>query len=557
MKRFKYILLLGFIIIAFSCEKDLLDKKPLDKFSELDVWTNVDLAQAYMNNVYSDALGLYYGQTTDDWTDNVMLSDFGLAYNSMYGSLQDFYVQAGVFTSEKNLGWNQYSKIRKCNLAIEKLTGNENILESSRIKMIAEAKMMRAMIYFWMARRFGGLMIVDKVLTPDDELQLSRSSERDTYDFIIKDIEEATVDLPATAPQGQLTKDAAYAFLSRVALQIGDYDKVIEAADKVEEGSAVLDDYFNVCKSFGSILSSPEVILSFAREKQYNSMTQTYHQRMLPGLDNGVLAPGAQPLLNDFFTGWLQLYPPQELVDAYLFIDGDKAIQKKGVDFIGQPSHLMWQNRDARFETSIVHDSSMFFNSMVTTRSGGNMNISSRPSAPGQSPYSGYVYRKFIFEDETPDNSYPMNFALPIIRLGEVYLNKAEAYYRKGNLLKAVEYTNKTRTRHGELPPLNEGISSSEFYKYYKIERRVELMYEDDRYWSLIRWAKADNASAIPELEGVLHVIDIAADGTVADIKPWPHIAYSMVFEFPKRLYFPVPITEIRNNPNLNQNPGW
>jgi tetratricopeptide (TPR) repeat protein len=557
MKKYRQILVIVFLILSVSCEKDLLDKKPLDKFSEIDVWSNVDLAKTYMNNVYANSLILYYGETSDDYTDNVMLSDFGLVFNGMYGAREDGFVQAGVFTNERDLGWNQYSKIRACNLAIEKLTGNENILESSRKLMIAEAKMLRAMTYFWMARRFGGLMIVDKVLTPDDELKLSRSTERATYDFIIKDIEDAAPDLPTTAAPGRLSKNAAYAFLTRVALQIGDYDKVISAADNVEKGPSTLDTYFNVCKKFSTILSSPEVLLSFARDNKYNSMTQTYNQRMLPGLNSDVLAPGASPKLNDVFTGWLQLYPPQELVDAYLFIKGDQAIQKKGTEFIGGPASLMWKNRDARFELSIVRDSSMFFHSLVTTRMGGNMNRFSRPGAPGQSPFSGYVYRKFIFEDETADNSYPMDWALPLLRLGEVYLNKAEAYYRKGELSKAIEYTNKTRTVHGKLPPISTGASATDFYKFYRIERRVELMYENDRHWSLIRWAKADKATSIPELEGVLHAIDIAADGTVTAIIPWPHIAYIMMFEYPKRLYFPMPITEMRNNPNLSQNPGW
>lgn len=557
MKKFN-ILLIIFLVTTISCQEDLLDKQPLDRFSESNVWTSVDLAGAFINNIYTDALGLYYGETSDDWTDNVMLSDFGLTTNSMFGSSPHFFVQAGVFTSERDLGWNKFAAIRKCNLAIEKLTDNENIAASSRVLMIAEAKMMRAMIYYWMARRFGGLMIVDKVLTPGDDFLLSRSTEQQTYDFIISDIEQAAEDLPATAvPHGRLSKNAAYAFLTKVALQIGDYDKVIEAADKVEEGSATLDDYFNVSKGFTQILNSPEVLLSYARDSKYNSMTQTLHQRLLPGLNAGVLAPGAQPTLNDNFTGWLQLYPTQELVDAYLFAEGGEAVQKKGVEFIGEPAKLMWKDRDARFDLSIVHDSSMFFHSMVTTRKGGNMHRASRPDAPGQSPFSGYVFRKFVFENETPDNSIPMNYALPLLRLGEVYLNKAEAYYRKGNLPLAIEYMNKTRTRHGELPALSSGVSEDEFFNFYKLERQVELLFENDRYWSLIRWAKEDNASSIPELEGVLHAIDIEADGTVANVIQWPHIAYSMIFEYPKRLYFPVPITEIRNNPKLTQNPGW
>lgn len=132
----------------------------------------------------------------------------------------------------------------------------------------------------------------------------------------------------------------------------------------------------------------------------------------------------------------------------------------------------------------------------------------------------------------------------------------AEAYGRKGNIPKAIEYMNKTRTTHGGLPELPAGSSEIDFWKYYKIERRVEMAQEDDRYWSLIRWAKAENATGIPELNGYkLHGLDMQFDGLVNVIEsPW---AVTMNFEYPKRLYFPVPDSEIRQNENLTQNTDW
>jgi hypothetical protein len=84
----------------------------------------------------------------------------------------------------------------------------------------------------------------------------------------------------------------------------------------------------------------------------------------------------------------------------------------------------------------------------------------------------------------------------------------------------------------------------------------VELVYENDRYWSLLRWAKADNASSIPELTGQYHSLDIKKDGLVY-IVPWFHITGSLTFDWPKRKYFPVPDAEILNNTNLTQNPNW
>ncbi len=556
MKEYIKILMIILLIGFYSCDQNLLDTRPLDKFAEEDVWSDVNLSRAFLNNIYDDVLGMYFYDITDDWTDNVMMSEFGMAANSLPRGGLLSYVKAGVFTSAQDVGWNQFAKIRKCNLAIEKLTGNESILEPDRKIMIAEAKMLRAMTYYWLAQRFGGCIIVDKVLTPEDELQLSRSSETETYDFIINDLEEAAIDLPESADQGRLTKYAADAFLSRVALQDGRYDKVIQACNEVENGPFVLDDYYNICKDYSTIISSPEVILSMEREQTHNTFGQTLHQRFLPGISNSSLDPNVPTRLGDAgFGGWLALFPPQELVDDYLFVEGNNTEQHRGEEFIGEHPGLMWPDRDARFEISIVHDSSVWFNQLVTIRKGGNAFAGAWPAVPSQQTYSGYYFRKFTFENETQGYPTPCNYALPLLRLGEVYLNKAEAYYRKGDLDLAIEYTNKTRTEHGKLPPIM-NVSSDEFYKNYKIERRIDLLYENDRYWSLLRWAKVENASSIPELEGQYHCLVIGTDGLV-DIQPWVHLSYSMVFEYPKRKYFPIPDAEVLNNPNLTQNPGW
>lgn len=65
--------------------------------------------------------------------------------------------------------------------------------------LIAQAKMQRAMIYFSRARLFGKLMIVDRVLDPEEKMELPRTETiKDTYDFILKDLQDAAVNLPVS-----------------------------------------------------------------------------------------------------------------------------------------------------------------------------------------------------------------------------------------------------------------------------------------------------------------------------------------------------------------------
>jgi len=550
MKKYLiYILIFGGIVFT-SCKDDLLDKGPLDTYSETAVWSDANLAQAFIYNTYATCVGQWvetYSPWSDDWTDNIICNSDNSARN----------VQAGAFTNTSDFGWNRFSYIRRCNLAIEKLANNDNIPESTCKLLSAEARMMRAMIYFWQARRFGGLMLVDKVLTQDDDLKLSRSSEEETYNFIISDIETAIPDLPLTTDAGRLTKGAGYAFLTRVALQAGKYDKVISAADSVEAlGLYTLDTYSNMFNNFDNTVASPEIILLYYRDEDHTTFYNTRMFGCVPNVANGAkLNADAIPQLNDEFPGWPQRWPSQELVDDYLFKDGSTAVQKKGSEFVGQLPYLMWQNRDDRFEVSIVRDSSKFNNSIVTLRRGGNMHWTSNPLSTWGMPKSGYIVRKWMYEPNYMFYNYPIDWAAPLLRLGEVYLNKAEAYYRLGSLAEAIEYTNKTRTIHGGLPEIPASTSAADFYNLYKIERRVELFAEDDRYWSLIRWARADDASSIPELDGYkLHALDIT-DGKVQIEES--EFTVTMSFEYPKRLFFPVPYSEVTANPNLTQNPGW
>jgi starch-binding outer membrane protein, SusD/RagB family len=106
-----------------------------------------------------------------------------------------------------------------------------------------------------------------------------------------------------------------------------------------------------------------------------------------------------------------------------------------------------------------------------------------------------------------------------LMRLGEMYLNKAEAYLLKGNIQLAIENMNITRVKHGELPP-SEAATEEMAWRDYKRERRVEMALENDIYWSYLRWGKyggfANEGKApgdvIIDLNKPVHKIQISKD---------------------------------------------
>lgn len=547
MKKFFYILIAASLVFS-ACNDDLLDKQPLDQFSEIAVWSDGNIAQGFVFDIYKSVVkNLYANQRNDGYTDNEITQDNG-TYNAL---------QFGTMDNGWDMGWSQYGNIRKCNLAIDKLTENKFIESSTRDKLLGETYMLRAMIYANMAKKFGGVMLVDKVLTPEDEMKLPRATEAETYALIESDIERAIPLLPAAAPKARLTKAAAYAFMTEVGLYSKSYDKAIAAADELEKLTYSLDkDYSNMFASYAGTTTSPEVIFLFSSG---NESTIYIDSRMFwnyPNVENGAkLDANAVPQLRDAFLCWPNSWPSQELVDAYLVKENGQAVQKTWQEFQGNPARLMWKNRDDRFEKSIVRDSSVFKNSTLTFRKGGNMHWTSNPLSTWGMPKSGYMFRKWAYEQDFVYWDNKLTWAEPIIRLGRVFLNKAEAYGRKGNIAKAVEYMNKTRTVHGGLPELTT-TDAQTFWRYYKIERRVELVQEDDRYWSLIRWAKAENATNIPELNGYkLHGLDMEFNGIVNVVESsWTS---HLRCELPKRFYFPIPNAQIKANTNLKQNPGW
>ena len=547
MRKIFYIIFVGAMILV-SCSDKILDKKPLDKFSELDVWSDGNLADGFILDIYGSVIrDMYSMQCTDGYTDNEITQDNG-TFNAL---------QFGTIDKGMDMGWNQYAKIRKCNLAIEKLTGNTSIVPQKCNVLIGEARLMRAMIYFDMVKKFGGVMLVDKVLTPTDNMDIQRTPEAEVNTYISTEIQEAIKLLPVSAPLGRLTKAVGYAFLTDMALNQGSYDTVISAADELEKLGFTLDgNYSNMFNSYTGTTTSPEVIFVYASGKETNIYVNTRMFWNYPNVENGAkLNADAVPQLSDAFLCWPTDWPAQELVDAYLVKEGGDAVQHKFTDFVGKPSRQVWLNRDARFEQTIVRDSAKFKNSTLTFRRGGNMHWTSNPLSTWGMPKSGYIFRKWAYEFDFVYWNNMVTWAEPLFRLGKVYLNKAEAYGRKGNIAKAVEYMNKTRVTHGLLPALAAG-GATEFWKYYKIERRVELVQENDRYWSLIRWAKAEKATTIPELDGYkLHGLDMAFNGVFKVVEC--EFTNMLKFEMPKRLYFPVPDSQIKANSKLTQNPGW
>lgn len=577
----KYIFLALSILIFFVACHDDLNNYPLDKYSEDKVWNTAASAQLFVNQTLNvkDLLLSKSNNWSDDWCDDMVI-------NSQMSAAQRTVRE--IMTSDNNdYEWNKFAEIRRCNLIIEKVGASDNMTDSEKEYLIAQAKMLRGIINYVQARKFGRIVIIDKVLTPTDNLMLPRTETiKDTYDFIITDLQESALFLPQSTVAGNLSKGAAYALLAEVALHGASYlDNNSQKAayyaiskkaseDLFQLNEYELDaDYDKLFNDFSNGLSSNEIILGSYWMSDNTTTSGTWKIKFAPNQGSSNKLPAeiaAVWPLNDSFEGWFEKSPSQEFIDAYLVVDMDGVAKqwnessyflnfRQNIDFVSQ---AIYKNRDARFYATIAYDSTQYMNSIITTRLGGNMYYKNNLEKDQHMTKTGYFYKKGSYLDKTKVVYYSvkMDFHLTPLRLGRSYLNYAEVLLRLGDTAKAIEYINKTRTTHGQLPPLSTGLSKEETWETYKNERRVELVLENDRYWSLLRWGKEEGLSVIPELNTPPTAIEISEDGKSFRFMDVPVVAGVNNRNFTSRRYFlPIPKTEIISNENLtnDQNKGW
>ena len=157
-------------------------------------------------------------------------------------------------------------------------------------------------------------------------------------------------------------------------------------------------------------------------------------------------------------------------------------------------SDLMYQGRDKRFYTTMVHDKATWMNEFIGLNLGGNMSMGVRDKEDGgwYNTTTGYYWRKSNIENPEPRAFHNSKVALHfnITRLGEAYLNLAEAQLLKKNIPAAVAALNETRTKHGGLAPSTASTEEEAWADYIR-ERNCEMANETgDIYFSYLRWGK-------------------------------------------------------------------
>ena len=236
-------------------------------------------------------------------------------------------------------------------------------------------------------------------------------------------------------------------------------------------------------------------------------------------------------------------------------------------------SDLMYTGRDKRFYTTMVHDKCTWMNENVELNLGGNMSMGVRDKEDGgwYNTTTGYYWRKSNIENPEPRAYHNSKVALHfnITRLGEAYLNLAEAQLLKKNIPAAVAALNATRVAHGGLKP-STAATEKEAWADYIRERNCEMCNETgDIYFSYLRWGKyggyanheRNGGDIIADLNRPVYKIQISRDRSKLIVSQVTLLNSAQRVFTDRRYLFPInrSFLNTRANYGMNdaQNEGW
>lgn len=493
MKRKIY--LISAILIGLSACNDVLDVEPKTFSSGENYYETEGQILRAVNGAYGRLQDLYRG---DFWAMTEMRSDnTNYHYNEgNRGAQQREEIDEFLITSDNNYIagiWSlMYSGIQQSNVILNRIEGVEFADQAKKDQHIGEAKFLRALYYFHLVRLFGPVpLLVEEVEEPEDAFTDERASVDQVYEQIINDAEDAATNLPESyegTDVGRATKGAALTLLGEVYLTRKDYDAAISTLQQVTNlNYALVPDYADIYDP-----------------NNKNNLESVFEIQFNAGVEGE----------NSNFIFQFGPYNASEDLTGYKGLLGGNNIPT--LDMI-----TAYEEGDARKEASIA-----FYV---------NAENAQYDEAIGDSiPFiKKYYHPPFEQQGRTDEN-------WPVYRYAHVLLMLAEALNEKGQTQEAYQYINPVRQR-AELAPLPAGLSQDAFRDAVYHEERVELAFENHRWFNLLRTDRA------------MEVMNQHGEEEKQRLSRLSAASYN-VQEY--KLKYPIPQREVRLN-QFEQNPGW
>ena len=578
------------VLLGVPACNGVLDLTPTDQLSDAAVFADPKLTQAFLNDMYRGmGHGLYEIMLASVSDETHFIHDYHTS-EIVTSIITSSYRAALDDPRFSHFNWSSnFSRIRQTNIFLSHIDAT-TFDAAWKQRMKGEAYFLRAYFYHNLMRMYGGVPLITKVYGLNEDYKVARNSFKETVDFIVANADSAAGLLPTSytgADVGRATKGAALALKARVLLYAAsDLYNVNPSANALtgyttpQDRTALWRAAKNAAQavmdigSYGLFRPTPASSQEAAQNYADLFLQKTSQEAIMSRFFLTTRDDGAYPNRDDGPNGyhtWGGNTPIQNLVDDYRMADGSK------FDW-NNPAHAAapYQNRDPRFYGSILHDGAPWrarptdvknLDPAGTIQTFRQLKLSDGSVVAGldtrDSPvenwngaYSGYYLRKFI------DPSLNAQFTrqeVPWIffRYAEVLLNYAEASIELNELGDAVNVLNQIRLRAG-MPPFSAGLGQAALRDEYRNERRVEMVFEEQRFFDVRRWMIAPAV-----LSKVAGGINIFVEGTSStDRSTWKNYRYVIdtiqARAWDNKLYFmPIHINEMNRNGLLTQNPGY
>ena len=559
-KFFRYVFVSMAVGSAFtlcSCN-DFLDREEdsfIDKTATFDSYNRTKQYLTYAYSLLPEGLnrfsgGALLGAATDDACFAIESSNIQQFNNGSWNAL-----------SNPDNVWDRYfAGIAKCctllensnhiNLDISRLDPAKRVEYENNLKDIrmwrAEAHFLRAYFNFELLKRYGPIPIIKSTLDINkDYSDTPRPTMKEVVEFIANDCDMAADSLELTPWRnmndafGRATKGAVLALKSRLLLyaasplyvDFGDIDEANKPSDATlwkaaaDAAKAVIDlNQYELAPAYDDLFKNDFQNKEYIFVRRYPSNSD-FEKSNFP------ISYGGKGGTN----------PSQNLIDDYEMLDGTAFDWSDPV----KAAHP-FENRDERLLATVLMNGVLFKGKRIATYPGG-ADAMPNPNATK----TGYYLRKFLNENVNIQTGGGSDgHVVPLFRLAEIYLNYAEALneYDPTNPDIAV-YLNKIRERVS-LPDVPSGLTQEQMRTLIHHERRVELAFEEHRFWDVRRWKVASSTLGAP-VKGVKITQDDAGNFTYSPVQ-----VEQRVFQ-PKMYWYPIPQSEVLKLHHWEQNKGW
>jgi len=568
MKFIYYTLLIGFLLLDVSCEKDFLQRDPGVAITETNVFIDPVLATRFADNTYNFLLDEFgrlstlqsHKGTTGQFSDEAIFGETSLGHGILTMNqgkfLDDFSTDVRVTYSR------MYQGIRNANVMLANVDNVKWTAAENGPLIKAQQLFLRAFFYFELVKRYGGVILLDKPLAQTDDFDLPRNTYEETVAFILKDLADAEAILlketwgtfynPTTdwnaGNGGRATVGSVRALRSRLLLMdasplnnpTSDAARWQRAADAAK--AIITSGRYSLHPVYGTLLNqptSPEYIQIKVRAPRSGN--------------GGFLGDFIIP--PSFGGAQSQLNPTQNHVDLYEMNNGKPITDPTS----GYKSQDPYTGRDPRFYANIIYNDqtwqgrkvAVWVNNATTPASfGADFQPASTTSTRTR------YYTKKLWPESVRGGTGGASAILNYIffRYGEVLLNHAEALNEaQGPTADVYSSINQIRKRAG-MPDLPTGLTKDQMRNRIQNERAVELAFEEHRWWDILRWKKG--IEIIPKTITGIDVERLTATTFRYTVIPLPAV-YQRVFQNHMHRY-PIPRNEIfKSNGILKQNSGW